>query len=447
MSTHYELPGPRSVALEARRQAAVPRGLASMTPIYAASGSGWLVTDVDGNELIDFAGGLGVLNAGHTPGPVVEAVRRQAGKLLHGCSMVTMYEPYVALAERLHELTPGDFPKKTLLVNSGAEAVENAVKIARAATGRPGVVVFDNGFHGRTLFTLAMTARAKGYKDGFHPLPGEVHRLPFPYPYRHPLAQDDEDACAEACLTTAENLLRHQIGADTVAAVVVEPVQGEGGFIVAPRTWLQRIARLCVELEIPLIVDEIQTGFGRTGTMYAIEQFPGVVPDIILTSKSLAAGLPLAAITGRATLMDAPGPGGLGSTFGGNPVSCAAALATIDFFEEEGLLGKAQVMGDILGDRLAHMAKRHPLVGEARRLGAMAALELVTDRNSREPAARQTRQVLDECLSRGLIIIKAGTYDNVLRVLAPLSMPEEYLHKGLDILDESLTRVEERAAE
>ena len=434
------IPGPRSRQLEERRQAALPRGLASVTPVYAHAGHGSILTDVDGNELIDFAGGLGVLNGGHTPPTVVEAIRQQAGQLLHGCSMVTMYEPYLQLAEKLHQLTPGAFAKKTLLVNSGAEAVENAVKIARAATGRTGVVVFDQGFHGRTLFTLSMTAKHKGYKDGFLPLPGEVHRLPFPYPYRHPMAKDAASHAHE-CARLAEDLLRTQIGAHNVAAVVVEPVQGEGGFIPAPQEWLQHIARLCRELDIPLIVDEIQTGFGRTGTLYAPEHYPGVEPDIVLTSKSLASGMPLAAVTGRAALMDAPAPGGLGSTFGGNPVSIQAALATIELLEKENLLERAEALGNLLHTRLNELQKRHPLIGEVRGLGAMAALELVTDRASKQPAAQETQQVLTECLQRGLVILKAGMHDNVVRILAPLTISTDLLEQGLSILDQSLTAV------
>lgn len=440
MNNSSAVPGPRSRSLEARRQAAVPRGLASMAPVYAQSGHGSTLTDVDGNNLIDFAGGLGVLNGGHTPPTVVEAIRQQAGQLLHGCSMVTMYEPYVQLAEKLNDLTPGDFAKKTLLLNSGAEAVENAVKIARAATGRSQVVVFDQGFHGRTMFTLAMTAKHKGYKDGFLPLPGEVHRLPFPYAYRHPMAKD-EASHARECAQLAEDLLRTQIGAHNVAAVVVEPVQGEGGFIVAPTEWLQSIARLCRELDIPLIIDEIQTGFGRTGTLYATEQYPGVEPDIMLTSKSLASGMPLAAVTGRAELMDAPVPGGLGSTFGGNPVSCQAALATIELFEKNNLLERARVLGDMLHSRLSELQKRHPLIGQVRGLGAMAALELVTDHETKQPAAQETQQILADCLQRGLLILKAGMHDNVIRILAPLTTPPDVLERGLDILDDSFTAV------
>lgn len=434
------VPGPRSRALDERRRAALPRGLGSMAPVYASSGQDCFVHDVDGNRFIDFAGGLGVLNAGHTPPSVVAAVREQAERSLHACSMVTMYEPYIAVAEKLAALTPGSFAKKTLLVNSGAEAVENAVKVARAATGRPAVVVFDNGFHGRTLLTLAMTAKVKGYKTGFGPFPGDVYRLPFPDVYRSALA-GDEKAYVQECARLAEDLLRHQIGAENVAAVVVEPVQGEGGFVVAPQEWLRRIASLCRELSIPLVVDEIQTGFGRTGKLYATEHFPGVEPDIVLSSKSLASGLPLAAVTGRAELMDAPGPGGVGSTFGGNPVSCAAALATIELFENGGLLDDARRMADVLRERLPALAAEHELIGDVRQLGAMSALELVTDRDSKEPATAQTQQVLAECLRRGLLILKAGMRDNVIRILAPLSMPVDVLEQGLDILDESLTAV------
>jgi 4-aminobutyrate aminotransferase/(S)-3-amino-2-methylpropionate transaminase len=408
-----------------------------MTPVYAAAAHGAVIEDVDGNRFIDFTGGLGVLNAGHTPATVVEAIRAQVERYLHTCQHALMYEPYVAVAEALNRITPGDYDKRTLLVSSGAEATENVVKIARAATGRPGVVVFDNAFHGRTLLALAMTGKVAPYKQGFQPFPSEVHRVPYAYCYRCPFHLS-YPSCGLACADYAEEHIRTHVGAGNVAAMLVEPVQGEGGFIAPPPGWLERIAEICRELDIPLVADEVQSGFGRTGTLYATEQHPGVEPDFTLSAKSLAAGMPLAAVTGRQELMDAPGPGGLGGTYGGNPLACTAALATIELFERGDLLERAQRMGEVLGGRLREMGERHRIVGEVRGLGAMMALELVSDRSTRQPAKEAASQVLAETARNGLLMLKAGIYDNVVRILAPLVMDEPLLHEGLDILDGAL---------
>jgi 4-aminobutyrate aminotransferase / (S)-3-amino-2-methylpropionate transaminase / 5-aminovalerate transaminase len=432
-----EVPGPASRALEERRRLVVPRGVATMTPVYAAAAHGAVIEDVDGNRFIDFTGGLGVLNAGHTPPAVVQAVKEQVERYLHTCQHALMNEPYVAVAEALNRLTPGDYDKRTMLVNSGAEATENVVKIARAATGRQAVVVFDNAFHGRTLLALAMTGKVTPYKQGYHPFPSEVYRVPYAYCYRCPLHLTYPD-CGIACADYVEEQVKVHIGPQNVACVIVEPVQGEGGFIAPPPGWLERIAEMCRRLEIPFVADEVQSGFGRTGTLYATEQHQGVVPDFTLSAKSLAAGLPLGAVTGRSELMDAPGPGGLGGTFGGNPLACTAALATIELFEHGDLLDRARRMGETLGRRLRELGDRHRIVGEVRGLGAMMALELVTDRDTKQPAKEATSRVVAEAARRGVLTLKAGIHDNVVRILAPLVMEERLLEEGLDVLDQAL---------
>ncbi|HYY78029.1 MAG TPA: 4-aminobutyrate--2-oxoglutarate transaminase [Actinomycetes bacterium] len=431
------VPGPASQTLEARRRRAVARGVGTMTPVYAAAANGAVIEDVDGNRFIDFTGGLGVLNAGHTPPSVVQAVKEQVDRFLHTCQHALMNEPYVAVAEALNRITPGDYDKRTLLVNSGAEATENVVKVARAATGRQAVVVFDNAFHGRTLLALAMTGKVAPYKQGYHPFPSEVYRVPYAYCYRCPFHLT-YPGCGIACADYVEEEIKVHVGAGNVACLIVEPVQGEGGFIAPPPGWLERIADMCRRLDIPLVADEVQSGFGRTGTLYATEQHPGITPDFTLSAKSLASGLPLAAVTGRAELMDAPGPGGLGGTFGGNPLACAAALATIELFEQGDLLDRARRMGATLDRRLRELGERHRVVGEVRGLGAMMGMELVTDRETKEPARDATNLVLAEAARNGLLTLKAGIHDNVVRILAPLVMEEGLLDEGLDILDRAL---------
>jgi 4-aminobutyrate aminotransferase/(S)-3-amino-2-methylpropionate transaminase len=435
-----EVPGPASRALEQRRRKAVARGVATMTPVYAAAAHGAVIEDVDGNRFIDFTGGLGVLNAGHTPPSVVAAVKDQVERYLHTCQHAVMNEPYVAVAEALNRITPGDYDKRTLLVNSGAEATENVVKIARAATGRPGVVVFDNAFHGRTLLALAMTGKVTPYKQGYQPFPSEIYRMPYPYCYRCPFHLSYPD-CGLACADYVEEEIKVHVGPQNLACLIVEPVQGEGGFIAPPPGWLERIAGMCRRLEIPFVADEVQSGFGRTGTLFATEQHPGVVPDFTVSAKSIAAGLPLAAVTGRAELMDAPGPGGLGGTYGGNPLACVAALATIELFEQGDLLERARRMGDTLGRRLGELGERHRVVGEVRGLGAMMAMELVTDPETKEPARQAATEVVAEAARGGLLTLKAGIHDNVVRILAPLVMEERLLAEGIDILDRALATV------
>jgi len=432
-----ELPGPRSRALFARREAAVPRGPYNACSIFVKEGKGAVVTDVDDNRLLDFAGGIGCLNVGHANEEVVKAATAQLGRFTHGCFHVTPYESYVSLAERLNALTPGAFPKKTVFANSGAEAVENAVKIARAATGRPAVLAFEDGFHGRTLLALSLTSKVHPYKAGFGPFAPEVYRAPYAYCYRcsyhltHP-------SCAVACVDALEDVFKRYVEADQVAAVIVEPVLGEGGFVVPPSDYLPKLRALTAKHGILLVADEVQTGFGRTGKLFAVEH-TGVVPDILITAKSLAGGLPLSAITGRAEVMDAPGVGGLGGTFGGNPVALAAAHAVLDQMETGALFARAQAIGATVAKRAAAWKERSPLVGDVRGLGAMWAIELVKDRATKAPAKDETAAVSKRGYERGLVTITAGTYGNVIRTLMPLVITDAELGEGLDVLEACLS--------
>ncbi len=408
--------------------------------IFVAGGSGATVEDIDGTTFIDFAGGLGVLNLGRANPRVLDAVRAQVDSFLHECFHVSMYEGYVELAEALNRITPGDFDKKTMLANSGAEAVENAVKIARYATGRPGVVAFSNGFHGRTLMGMTLTAKEYPYKRGFGPFAPEVHRLPFAYCYRCPFGLE-HPSCGMACADFTADYIDSQIGPEGVACMVVEPVQGEGGFVVAPDDYLPALRSICTERGIFLVDDEIQSGMGRTGKMFATEHY-GVVPDVVTTAKSLGAGFPISGVTGRTDVMDAPHVGGLGGTYGGNPVACAAALAVIAELEETDLLERATAHGRIIRERLDPLQDSLRMVGEVRGLGPMIGIELVTDKATKEPGRLETAAVVKRCIDNGVLILKAGTYDNVVRILAPLVITDEELHKGLDVLVDALHSVD-----
>jgi 4-aminobutyrate aminotransferase / (S)-3-amino-2-methylpropionate transaminase / 5-aminovalerate transaminase len=431
-----EVPGPRSAELLERRAAAVPKAVFNTAPIFVAAGEGAGVLDVDGNRYIDFAGGLGVLNVGRGNPRVIEAVKAQVDSTLHECFHVAMYEGYVELAEALNRLTPGDHPKMTMLANSGAEAVENAVKVARYASGKDAIVGFTNAFHGRTLMGMTLTAKEMPYRHGFGPFAPEVYRVPFAYCYRCPLNLT-YPSCGVACADYAADMIDSQIGASNVAAVVVEPVQGEGGFVVAPDDWLPAINAIASERDIIFVDDEIQTGMGRTGHLFAAEHY-GVVPDIVTTAKSLAAGLPLAGVTGRTELMDDPHVGGLGGTYGGNPVACAAALAVLQELTETDLLERARAQGRIIRERLDPLGDELAIVGEIRGLGPMVGVELVSDRKTKEPAKAETGAVVKRCISNGVLTLKAGTYDNVVRLLAPLVISEDDLHEGLDVVIEAL---------
>ncbi len=421
------VPGPRSRALAARRDAAVPRGVGHSTPVYAESARGALLTDVDGNVFIDFAGGIGTLNAGHARPEVVRAATDQLSRMTHTCFSVAPYEAYLVLAETLNRITPGRHAKKTLLANSGAEALENAVKIARHATGREAVVVFEHAFHGRTLLTLSMTSKVRPYKFGFGPFASEIYRMPFPYAYR-----GREPGPAEL-----DDFFKTQVAAEKVACVVLELVLGEGGFIVAPAEWVARLARYCRDHGILLVVDEVQTGFGRTGKMFACEHY-GLEPDLVTMAKSLGGGLPISAVTGRAEIMDSPQVGGLGGTYVGNPVACAAAVAAVGVIERDRLPERAGAIGAEVERRFRGFLERFPFVGDARGLGAMRALELVKDRGTKEPDKDRTDRVIRKAWENGLLLVGAGTDGNVIRTLMPLVITDGELTEGLDVLEKAL---------
>jgi 4-aminobutyrate aminotransferase / (S)-3-amino-2-methylpropionate transaminase / 5-aminovalerate transaminase len=424
-----EYPGPRSRELMDRHKAAVAPGVSLLMPVFTAAGGGGVLVDVDGNSFIDFGSGIAVTSVGNAAEKVAAAVAAQAAAFTHTCVMITPYEGYVAVCEQLNALTPGTHEKRSALFNSGAEAVENAVKIARAYTGRQAVVAFDHGYHGRTNLTLALTAKSMPYKHSFGPFAPEVYRMPTSYPCREP------DVTGEQAAERAIRLTEAQIGAKNLAAMVVEPIQGEGGFVVPAPGFLPRLAQWCAANGVVFIADEIQTGFCRTGDWFACD-FEGVVPDLVTTAKGIAGGLPLSGCTGRAEIMDAVHLGGLGGTYGGNPVACAAALAAIDTMRELDLRTAARRIGDVMLPRLRDLAARHPVVGDVRGRGAMIALELV-DPASGRPDATTTKRIGADCRAAGLLVLTAGTDGNVLRFLPPLVMPEHLLLEGLDILDKA----------
>jgi 4-aminobutyrate aminotransferase / (S)-3-amino-2-methylpropionate transaminase / 5-aminovalerate transaminase len=426
-----EIPGPRSRELHARKTAAVAAGVGTTLPVYIEKASGGVAVDVDGNQLIDFGSGIAVTSVGNSAPRVVDAVRAQVEQFTHTCFMVTPYEPYVAVAEQLNELTPGDFPKRSALFNSGAEAVENAVKIARHYTGRQAIVAFDHAYHGRTNLTMALTAKNMPYKHKFGPFAGEIHRVPMAYPYRWP---GGPDACADQAFAAFTEAVMVQVGVDNTAAVIVEPIQGEGGFVVPAEGFLRRVAEWCQSRGILLIADEIQTGFCRTGDWFA-STHEGIVPDLITTAKGIAGGLPLAAVTGRAEVMDAVHSGGLGGTYGGNPIACAAALAAIETMREDDLCGAARRIESIMRPRLDALAAKYDEIGDVRGRGAMIAIEF-TEQNSARASA-----VAAACHRAGLIVLTAGTHGNVLRFLPPLVIGDDLLTEGLDILETAMSEV------
>lgn len=439
-----EIPGPESRSLLERRARAVPRGVPAVTSIAVAHADGAVITDVDGNRLIDFGGGIGVVNTGHRHPQVVEAVRRQLDRYAHVCFPVSTYEPYVELAERLNQITPGNHPKRTFLVNSGAEAVENAIKVARHFTGRPAVVCFEHGFHGRTNLAMALTSKVVPYKKGFGPFAPEVYRLPYPYCYRCGAAgkggNREAITCCMADPARLEQMFSSIVDPESVAGVIMELQLGEGGFIPAPTEFVSVLARFARDHGILFIADEIQTGFGRTGRLFASEHY-GLVPDIIVTAKSLAGGFPLAAVTGRAEVLESAQVGGLGGTYGGNPLACAAALAVLQVMEAEAIPSQAAKMGELIRARFCQWAARHACIGDVRGLGAMIAMELVLDRSSHAPDPTLTRRLLSAALERGLILLSCGTYGNVVRVLAPLTTPEAIVREGLDVMEQALETV------
>ena len=435
------IPGPKSRALGERRAAAVPRGLSHATPVYVAKTEDAWLEDVDGNRYIDFAGGIGCLNVGHRQKPILSAIREQLDRFLHTCIQVTPYEGYIRLAERMNQVTPGRVPKKTLFVNSGAEAIENAVKIARAHTRRGGIIAFEDAFHGRTLMTLALTSKTHPYKAGFAPFPSDVYRIPYAYCYRCSYSLK-YPSCNLYCAQHLEDTFKRVVASEEVAAVIAEPVLGEGGFVVPPPDYFRVLSEICHKHGVLFIADEIQSGFGRTGRLFASEHY-GLEPDILVSAKSLGGGLPLAAVTGRAEIMDAPGPGSLGGTFAGNPVSCAAALAVLDVFDREALLERANQIGSQFQKRAKGWQKRWPIIGDVRGLGGMQAIELVKSQETREPAADETKQVTRYCYQHGLVTITAGSYSNVIRVLVPFVVTREQMDEALDVLEAALEAVAE----
>ncbi len=433
-----EIPGPRSRALMARREAAVPRGPYNSIPIFMSSAEGATLEDVDGNRYLDFAGGIGCLNVGHRAPRVISALRQQIEKHLHLCFAVTPYEGYIALAEKLNALAPGKGAKKTIIVNTGAEAVENAVKIARAFTKRPAVICFEDAFHGRTLLTMTLTSKTHPYKAGFEPFASDVYRIPFAYPYRA-----EKGATAESFAHYLEDAFKRMVAPESVAAVIAEPVLGEGGFIVPPRDYFQIVQEICRKHGILFIADEVQSGFARTGKWFASEHF-GIEPDLITMAKSLGGGMPIAAVTGRAEIMDAPGVGSLGGTFCGHPLSCAAALAVIETIEKDNLLARSAEIGKRFEERARGWQKKWPLVGDVRGLGGMCAMELVSNAATREPADAETKQVARFCYEHGLVTITAGTFNNVIRILVPLVVTDAQFDEGLDVIEAALAAVAER---
>ena len=427
-----ELPGPRSAEILARKADAVASGVGHTVPVAAVAAGGGVVVDADGNSLIDLGSGIAVTTVGNAHPKIAAAVAAQAAQFTHTCFMISPYESYIEVAEALNRITPGDFVKKTALFNSGAEAVENAIKIARKHTGRQAVVAFDHGYHGRTNLTMALTAKAMPYKSGFGPFAPEVYRASASYPFRDGLT--GPEAAARAILQ-----LEKQIGADNLAAVIIEPIQGEGGFIVPAEGFLNAIVDWCRANGVVFIADEVQTGFARTGAMFASDLF-GIEPDLITTAKGIAGGLPLAAVTGRAEIMDASHSGGLGGTYGGNPIACAAALAAIDVFENDGMIERAREIETLLKSRLATIQQNDPRVGDIRGHGAMIAAEFV-DPETNAPDAALTAAVAKACIAQGVIVLTCGTFGNVIRFLPPLSIGDDLLNEGIDIVAAALAAV------
>ena len=438
-----EIPGPKSRALLARRAVAVAGGLGKATEVVVERAEGALVHDVDGNTFIDFAGGIGMLAVGHSPRGVVSALAAQAERFIHVCALVATYEPYVRLCEVLNEITPGAFAKKTLLANSGAESVENAVKLARRYTGRPAVIAFEGAYHGRTLLTLSLSSKYGLFKKGFGPFAPEIYRLPVPNLYRTPDGMSEEQY-VDWSVRQLENAFVAQVDPSAVAAIIIEPVQGEAGFIPVPHPFLRRIRELCDQHAIVMIADEVQSGFGRTGKLFAIEH-SGIAPDLLTTAKALGAGMPISAVTGRAEIMDSAHLGGIGGTYGGSPVACAAALAAVEMIRKPGFLQRAERVGEIMREAMEGWKARWPLVGDVRGVGAMRLLELVRDRRTKEPAPEETLAVIKHAVTRGLMVIRAGLYSNCVRLLPPLIIGDEPLHEGLQVLGAAIGHAQEAA--
>lgn len=432
------IPGPKAQAILKRRMEAFPAGLAKSTEIVVADAKGAVIKDVDGNTVLDFAGAIGVMNIGHCSPNVVKAIQQQAEKYIHTCALVTTFEPMVELGELLNKVTPGSFPKKTLLANSGSEAVENAVNIARYYTKRRGVICFEGAYHGRTLLTLSLTSKYGLFKKGMGPFAGDIYRLPAPNVYRRP-DQFSENEYIAHCISSLRNALTSQIDPSDLAAIIIEPVQGEGGFIPMPKAFLQEIRNICTETGAVMICDEIQSGFGRTGKLFACEHYD-IAPDIITTAKSLGAGMPISATVGRAEMMDAVHLGGIGGTYGGAPVTCVAAIEVIKEMSKPEFMKQAERVGKIMEQRLAGWKEKFSIIGDVRGLGAMRIVEFVKDRKSKAPDPDLTLKILKDAVTHGIILIRAGLYSNCIRLLPPLVITEEQLNEGLDVLEEAIAR-------
>ncbi len=430
----------RNAQLLEQRNQHVPQGLVNITTAFITKAQGAIMTDADGRELIDFAGGIGVNNVGHCHPKVVAAIKDQAEKFIHTCFHVAPYEEYIELAARLNELAPGDFAKMTMFTNSGAEADENAIKIARYATKRPAIIAFDNSFHGRTNLTMALTSKVKPYKLGFGPFAPEIYRAPYAYCYRCPFGLKHPE-CKAACADYLEEFFISHVAAEQTAAIIAEPIQGEGGFVTPPPEYFPKLKAICEKYGILLVIDEVQSGMGRTGKIFAIDHW-GITPDIVTSAKSLAGGMPLGAVTGRAELMNLSHVGGLGGTYSGNPLSCRAALAVLEILIEDGLLKQAELLGERLHQRFLALQKKHEIIGEVRGKGPMLALELVRDRETREPAGDEAKKLTKLCFDKGLVILSCGSHGNVIRFLMPLVITDEQLERGLAILEESLCELE-----
>jgi len=424
------IPGPASLAMLERKQSAISSGVGMVMPVFVAAAGGGILVDIDGNSLIDLGSGIAVTTVGNAAPEVVEAITAQAELFTHTCFSVTGYEGYVAVSEALNRITPGTHAKKSALFNSGAEAIENAIKVARYFTGRQGVVAFDHAYHGRTNLTMALTAKSMPYKSGFGPFASDIYRMPMSYPYRD--GNLSGPAAAEIAITQMEK----QIGGSNLAAIVIEPIQGEGGFIVPAPGFLGRLAEWAKENGVVFIADEVQSGFGRTGQLFACEH-EGIIPDLIVTAKGIAGGMPLSALTGRAEIMDAPDAGGLGGTYGGNPLACAAALAALELYENGGLLERAQEIGELLIDKLEILQARDARIGDIRGRGAMIAVELVNAETG-DPDAALTSRVAAACHADGVVVLTCGTYGNVIRFLPPLAISDELLIDGLSVLAHAL---------
>lgn len=437
-----EIPGPRSQAILERRKNSMPAGLAKSTEVVIDRAEGGVVYDADGNRLLDFAGGIGMMNAGHRPEQVVNAIRSQVEKYLHICALVATPEPYVELAELLNSLTPGNFPKKTMLANSGSEAVENAVNVSRYFTGRSAVICFESGYHGRTLLTLSLTSKYALFKKGFGPFVSDVYRLPAPNVYRCPEKMSEKEYI-DYCCSQFDQQMVSQVDPSAVAAIIIEPVQGEGGFIPIPKKFLEKLRSICDANGIVLIFDEIQCGASRTGKFFACEH-SGVIPDLICMAKSIGAGMPISAVTGKAEIIDAPHLGGVGGTYGGNPLACVAAIEAVKILSSPGFLKRVNEVGELIRTTLEDWKSKYKFIGDVRGVGAMRLVEFVKDRETKEPDADLTLEIIRDAIAHGIILIRAGLFSNCIRLLPPIVMTDEQLREGLGVLEDAIAQAHEK---